>query len=192
MDGQSERTIQTPETCFACVFWILEVNGMISYLGRVCLQQQLSFQHRDGTYEALYGRKCRSPLFWIEMGEAKVHDIDLVQYTSEIVSLIRERLKITFSRQKSYVDPRRRDVEFAVGDYVFLKVSPMKGVMRFGKRGKYLQFSEIQRLPRFVNFGQGKQATKKVLELGRDFSYPTVIRHPKRVPEVGIGIGEPG
>ncbi|MFX6330741.1 hypothetical protein ABTF76_21035, partial [Acinetobacter baumannii] len=68
------------------------------------------------------------------MGEAKVHDVDLVQYTSEVVPLFRERLKTAFSRQKSYADPRRRDVEFAVGDYVFLKVSLMKGVMRFGKK----------------------------------------------------------
>ncbi len=65
-----------------------------------------------------------------------MHDINLVQYTSEMVPLIRERLKTTFSRQKSYADPRRRDLEFAVGDYVFLKVFLMKRVMRFGKKGK--------------------------------------------------------
>ncbi|XP_058002245.1 uncharacterized protein LOC131179418 [Hevea brasiliensis] len=87
-------------------------------------------------YKALYGRRCRSPLCWTEVGETKMHDLDLVQYTSKIVPRIRERLKTAFSRQKSYADPRRRDVDFAVGDYVFLKVSPMKGVMRFGKKGK--------------------------------------------------------
>ncbi|XP_057994969.1 uncharacterized protein LOC131175273 [Hevea brasiliensis] len=87
-------------------------------------------------YEVLYGIKCRSPLYWIEVGEAKVHDVDLVQYTAEMVSLIRERLKTAFSKQKSYPDPRRKDVEFVVGDYIFLKVSPMKGVMRFEKKGK--------------------------------------------------------
>ncbi|XP_057984523.1 uncharacterized protein LOC131169325 [Hevea brasiliensis] len=87
-------------------------------------------------YEALYGRKCKTPLCWIEVGEVRVHDLDLVQYTSKMVLLIKEHLKTAFSRQKSYADPRRKDVEFAVGDYVFLKVSPMKRVMRFGKKGK--------------------------------------------------------
>ncbi|XP_021692185.2 uncharacterized protein LOC110673373 [Hevea brasiliensis] len=85
-------------------------------------------------YEELYDRKCRSPLCWTEVREAKLHDVYLVQYTSEMIPLIREWLKIAFNRQKSYVDPRRKDVEFAVGEYVFLTVSPMKGVMRFGKK----------------------------------------------------------
>ncbi len=61
-------------------------------------------------YKPLYGRKCRSPLCLTEMGEVKVHDINLVQYTSEMVPLLRERLKTAFNRQKSYADPRRRDV----------------------------------------------------------------------------------
>ncbi|XP_057984604.1 uncharacterized protein LOC131169400 [Hevea brasiliensis] len=88
------------------------------------------------SYEALYDRKCKSPLYSTEVREARVHDLDLVQYTSKMVSLIKECLKIAFSRQKSYADPRRKDVEFIVSDYAFLKVSPMKGVMRFGKKGK--------------------------------------------------------
>ena len=61
---------------------------------------------------------------------------ELVQMTSEKVPIIQQRLKIAFSRQKSYADPKRKDVLFSVGDLVFLKVSPMKGVMRFGKNGK--------------------------------------------------------
>ena len=56
--------------------------------------------------------------------------------TSEKVLIIQQRLKTAFSRQKSYADPKRKDVSFSVGDLVFLKVSPMKGVMRFGKKGK--------------------------------------------------------
>ena len=60
----------------------------------------------------------------------------MIKETTEKVPLIRDRLKTAFSRQKSYADPKRKDVQFAVGDHVFLKVSPMKGVMRFGKKGK--------------------------------------------------------
>ena len=60
----------------------------------------------------------------------------LVQVTSEKVLIIQQRLKIAFSRQKSYADPKSKDVSFSPGDLVFLKMSPMKGVMRFGKKGK--------------------------------------------------------
>ena len=61
---------------------------------------------------------------------------EFVQITSEKVSIIQQRLKTAFSRQKSYADPKRKDVSFSTGDLVFLKVSPMKGVMRFSKKGK--------------------------------------------------------
>ena len=61
---------------------------------------------------------------------------EIIQDAAEKVILIKRRLKTAASRQKSYADPKHRDVEFQVGDYVFLKVSPMKGVMRFGKKGK--------------------------------------------------------
>ena len=90
-------------------------------------------------YEALYGRKCRSPVHWDEVGERKLLGPELIQQTAEAVSKIRkirQRLYIAQSRQKSYADTRRRDLEFEVGDLVFLKVTPMKGVMRFGKKGK--------------------------------------------------------
>ena len=61
---------------------------------------------------------------------------EIIQDAAEKVALIKRRLETTASRQKSYADPKRRDIEFQVGDYVFLKVSPMKGVMRFGKKEK--------------------------------------------------------
>ena len=86
-------------------------------------------------YEALYGRKCRSPLCW-EIGERQLTGPELVQITSEKVPIIQQRLKTAFSRQKSYADPKRKDVFFSTRDLVSLKVSPMKGVMRFGKKGK--------------------------------------------------------
>ena len=87
-------------------------------------------------YEALYGRSCRSPLCWIEVGESSITGPDLIRDTSENVSLIRQRLLTTQNRQKSYTDVRRRPLEFEVGDHVFLKVMPKRGVVRFGKRRK--------------------------------------------------------
>ncbi|KAL5566261.1 hypothetical protein UlMin_029425 [Ulmus minor] len=87
-------------------------------------------------YEALYGRKCRSPIHWDEVGERKLLGPEIVQKTVDIVEKIRQRMKTAQSRQKSYADRRRKPLEFAIGDKVFLKVALMKGVMRFGKRGK--------------------------------------------------------
>ena len=71
-----------------------------------------------------------------EVGEKELTGPEIIQGAAEKVALIKRRLETVASRQKSYADPKRRDVEFQVGDYVFLKVSPMKGVMRFGKKGK--------------------------------------------------------
>ena len=88
------------------------------------------------SYEALYGRPCRSPLCWIEMGESSITGPNLIRDTSEKVSLIRQRLLTAQSQQKSYADVQRRPLEFEVGDHVSLKVIPKRGVVRFGKRGK--------------------------------------------------------
>ncbi|KAL5555304.1 hypothetical protein UlMin_037540 [Ulmus minor] len=87
-------------------------------------------------YEALYGHKCRSPIHWHETGEQKFMEPDFVDATTQAVKQIRERMKAAQDRQKSYTDTRRRPLEFEVGDHVFLKVAPMKGVMHFGRKGK--------------------------------------------------------
>ena len=87
-------------------------------------------------YEALYGRPCRSPLCWTEVGESSITGPDLIRDTSEKVSLIRQCLLTAQSRQKSYADVRRRPLELEVGDHVFLKVMLKREVVRFGKRGK--------------------------------------------------------
>ena len=87
-------------------------------------------------HEALYGRKCRIPLCWTKLSEKKVIDPDLIQETEENVKMIRERLKVAADRQKSYADLKRKDIQYEIGEKVFLKVSPWKKVMRFGKNGK--------------------------------------------------------
>ncbi|GJY00970.1 hypothetical protein Tco_0359122 [Tanacetum coccineum] len=91
---------------------------------------------RCAPFEALYGRKCRSPIMWVEVGEGQLIGLELVQDTTEKISQIKDRFKAARDRQKSYVDKRRKPLVFSVGDYVLLKVSPWKGVVGFGKKGK--------------------------------------------------------
>ena len=86
-------------------------------------------------YGALYGRPCRSPICWTEVGESSTTGPDLIRDTTEKVGLIRKRLLMAQIRLKSYADKRRRPLEFEAGDHVFLKVMPKRGVVRFRKRG---------------------------------------------------------
>ncbi|KAD3640202.1 hypothetical protein E3N88_29425 [Mikania micrantha] len=87
-------------------------------------------------FEALYGRKCRSPISWTKIGEVQITGPELIQETTDKIQQIRDNLLAARSRQKSYADKRRKPLEFQVGDMVLLKVSPCKGVIRFGKKGK--------------------------------------------------------
>ncbi|XP_076901280.1 uncharacterized protein LOC143555642 [Bidens hawaiensis] len=87
-------------------------------------------------FELIYGRKCRAPTCWEEVGEKIIEGPELVQITNEKVTVAREKLKEAQSRQKSYADQHWRALEFQVGDHVFLKVSPCHGVRRFGMKGK--------------------------------------------------------
>ncbi|KAH0643764.1 hypothetical protein KY290_035213 [Solanum tuberosum] len=87
-------------------------------------------------FEALYGRHCRSPAGWFESTEPRPRGTDLLQEALDQVRVIQDRLRTVQSRHQSYADRRRRPLRFYVGDRVFLRVSPMKGVMRFGRRGK--------------------------------------------------------
>ena len=87
-------------------------------------------------YDALYGKRCRSPIGWFEVGEISLLCPILVYKTLEKVHIIRNNLQTAYSRQKSYVDHRRRDLEFEEGDKVHLKISTMKGVVRFRKKRK--------------------------------------------------------
>ncbi|XP_073045879.1 uncharacterized protein [Primulina eburnea] len=87
-------------------------------------------------YEELYGRKCRLPIHWDEVGERGEFGTDLIKQTTEIVVKIRDKMKTAQSRYKSYADNHQRELEFAVGDHIFVKLASLKGVMRFGKKGK--------------------------------------------------------
>jgi hypothetical protein len=82
-------------------------------------------------FEMLYGCRCRTPLFWSEAGEHKVFGPDILQEAEKQVCMVRENLRVAQSRQKSYIDHRRRELSFEVGDFVYLKVSPMRGLCHF-------------------------------------------------------------
>ncbi|KAK2416602.1 hypothetical protein QL285_038986 [Trifolium repens] len=136
-DGQSERTIQSLEDLLrACA---LEHKGswdeflpLIEFTYNNSYHSSISM----APYEALYGRKCRTPLCWYEVGENKLLGSDFVQQTTDQVKLIREKMKAAQDRQKSYSDKRRRPLEFETGDHVFIRVTPRTGIARAIKTKK--------------------------------------------------------
>ena len=87
-------------------------------------------------FEALYGKKCRTPLNWVEVGDHGYFGADFIKEAQEEVSIIQSHLKASQSREKAYADKQRGPLQFVVGDHVYLKVSPMRGVHRFGVHGK--------------------------------------------------------
>jgi hypothetical protein len=135
-DGQTER-----------------VNQILEDMLRECAMQygrswdkSLSFaefsynnSHQESlkmvSYETLYGCRCRTPLFWSEAGEQKVFGPYILQEAEKQVRMVRENLRVVQLRQKSCADHRRRELSFEVGDFVYLKVSPMRGLHRFKARG---------------------------------------------------------
>nr|GEU95980.1 putative reverse transcriptase domain-containing protein [Tanacetum cinerariifolium] len=136
-DRQSERTIQTLEDMLrACV--IDYENGWERHLPLVEFLYNNSYDAniKAPLFEALYGRKCRSPVCWAEVRDAQLTGPELIHETTEKIVQIKQRIEAARDRQKSYADVRRKPLEFQVGDRVMLKVSPWKGVVRFGKRGK--------------------------------------------------------
>jgi hypothetical protein len=87
-------------------------------------------------FKVLCGRRCRTPLNWIEPGEKVIFGHDLVEEAEATVHRTQENLKATKSRQETYANKSHRPLEFKVRDHVYLRVSPMKGVKRFGVKGK--------------------------------------------------------
>ncbi|KAA0050009.1 pol protein [Cucumis melo var. makuwa] len=136
-DDQTERLNQVLEDMLrACA---LEFPGSWdSHLHLMEFAYNNSYQATIGMapFEAFYGKCCRSPVCWGEVGEQRLMGPELVQSTNEAIQKIRSRMHTAQSRQKSYADVRRKDLEFVVRDQVFLKVAPMRGVLRFERKGK--------------------------------------------------------
>jgi len=143
-DGQSERTIQTLEDMLrACALEYTRNWDHNLTLVEFAYNNSYNFSIDMMPYEALYGRRCRTPICWDEVRERKLSKIELIDQTREVVNRIWGKLRAAQHRQKSYADTRRRPLEFNVRDHVFLKVSPLKGSLRFGQKGKLT--------PRYIN-----------------------------------------
>nr|GEZ70692.1 putative reverse transcriptase domain-containing protein [Tanacetum cinerariifolium]GFA10944.1 putative reverse transcriptase domain-containing protein [Tanacetum cinerariifolium] len=136
-DGHSQRTIQTLEDML-CACTIDFGKGWVNHFPLVEFSYNNSYHAsiKAAPFEALYGRKCRSPICWTKVGKAQKLCPELIQETTEKIVQIKQRMQAARDRQKSYADLKRKPMEFQVGDKVMLKVSPWKGVVRFGKRGK--------------------------------------------------------
>ncbi|KAG7548022.1 Reverse transcriptase domain [Arabidopsis suecica] len=136
-DGQSERTIRTLEDMLrACA---LDWGGSWEkHLTLVEFAYNNSYQASIGMspYEALYGRACRTPLCWTPVGERMLFGPKIVDETNEKMKFLKVKLKEAQDRQKSYADKRRKELEFKVGDLVYLKAVTYKGDGRFSKRKK--------------------------------------------------------
>ncbi|XP_042012110.1 uncharacterized protein LOC121760519 [Salvia splendens] len=118
-------------------------------------------------YETLYGKKCRSPLYWDEVGERKILGPDSVEEMIEIGRQIRERIKEAQDRQKSYADARRTDLQFKVGDKVFLKVSLLALPPSFGNVHNIFHVSQLRK---YV-FDPKHVVHQEEMVLGPDLSY---------------------
>ena len=87
-------------------------------------------------YEMLYGRRCRTPTCWLDLGGKQYASSKLVQHTEDKMNITRERLRVAREHQKKYPYSKHRPKTFEVGEKLMLKVSPWKGIIQFGKRGK--------------------------------------------------------
>ena len=136
-DGQTERVNQILEDMLrACA--LDNGSSWDENLPYAEFSYNNSYQSslKTSPFEVLYGRKCRTPLLWDGVGERQLFGPDLIKDAEEKVRLIRDRLKIAQSRQKSYADAKRKEVTYEIGDRAYLRVSPLRGVKRFGIKGK--------------------------------------------------------
>ncbi|KZV38008.1 hypothetical protein F511_10229 [Dorcoceras hygrometricum] len=118
-NGQSERVIQILEDLLrACIIDFIESWDLKLPLVEFAYNNSFQASIQMAPYEALYGRKCRMPLHWDEIGERDGLGPDLVEQTMNVVRKIKERMRAAQSRQKSYADNRRRELSFDVGDHV--------------------------------------------------------------------------
>jgi hypothetical protein len=135
--GQTERANQILEDMLrACVLDFSQKWDECLPLGEFSYNNSYQESIEMAPFEALYGRRCRTPLNWSKPGERYFFRPDMVKETEEKVQKIIHNMKKAQACQKSYADRRRQPLCFLVGDYVYLKVSPMKGVSRFGIKGK--------------------------------------------------------
>nr|GEW67154.1 putative reverse transcriptase domain-containing protein [Tanacetum cinerariifolium] len=134
-NGQSDRTLQTlKDMLHACVINFGSSWDRHLPLVESSYKNSYHVSNKAAPYEALYGRKCRSPVYWSEVEDSQLNGLELIRDTTEKIVQIKNRLLAARRRQKSYVDKRLKPLEFKVGDMVLLKVSPWKDAVHFRKR----------------------------------------------------------
>ncbi|XP_073152864.1 uncharacterized protein [Henckelia pumila] len=137
IDGQPERTIQILEDMLRAVMLYFGASWQES-LPLVEFSYNNNYQSsiQMAPFEAVYGKKCRSALFWDDLYETPITGRDMIREMSDKVKLIQIRMRTAQDRQAKYANVRRRPLHLEQGDRVFLKISPFRGTIRFGKRGK--------------------------------------------------------
>ncbi|KAL8097339.1 hypothetical protein AgCh_030469 [Apium graveolens] len=175
-DGQSERTIHTIEDMLR-VCAIDFKGSWDEHLPLIEFAYNNSYHASIGMspYEALYGHKYRSPVYWDEVGERKILGPELVQQTKEVVEVIQKRLIAAQDRQRKYANQSRKDMEFEEWNLVLLKVSPWKGLTRFGKKGKLI--------PRYVG---PFEILKRIGKVAYKLALPPHMEHIHNVFHVSM------
>jgi hypothetical protein len=136
-DGQTERTNQVLKDMLrACAIQYGTSWDKCLPFAEFSYNNSYQASTKKSPFEALYGRKCRTPLYWDQIGERQVFGPHIIADAEQLVQQVRENLRVAQTRQKSYADVRRRDLTFAVDDHVYLKVSLMRGICRFNVKGK--------------------------------------------------------
>jgi transposase InsO family protein len=136
-DGQTERVNQILEDMLrACVIHYGKNWDKYISLAEFSYNNNYQSSLKMAPFEALYGRRCRTPLNWSQAGEREIFGPDQVLKVEDKVRVIKKNLEAPQATQKSYHNKRRKPLQFEVGDHVYLKVSPTKGVQGFGIKGK--------------------------------------------------------
>jgi hypothetical protein len=187
-DGQTERTNQILEDMLrACALKYGKSWDKSLPYAEFSYNNSYQASIKIAPYEALYGRQCRTPLFWSQSGESQVFGPEVLKDAERQVQMFRESLKVARSRQKSYVDKRRRYLSFEIGDFIYLKVSPMRGTRRFRVKGKLA--------PRYVGpfkiidrKGEGAYQLELPPQLSEvhDVFHVSQLKKCLRVPEVQL------
>ncbi|WVZ96673.1 hypothetical protein U9M48_042279 [Paspalum notatum var. saurae] len=185
-NGQTERLNQILEDMLRAY----TLNKSLSY-AEFSYNNTYQASLKKAPFEVLYNRRCRTPLLWDQVSEKVVFGPDMIKEAERQVQKVRNNLKVAQSRQKSYADHRRRELTFEIGDHVYLKVSPIRGLRRFKVKGKLA--------PRYIGsfwIVDKKGAVEYQLELPAQLSgvhdvfHVSQLKKCLRVPEEQIPLEE--
>ncbi|WVZ76286.1 hypothetical protein U9M48_024273 [Paspalum notatum var. saurae] len=179
-DRQTERTNQILEDMLrACaIHYGTSWDTCLPYV-EFSYNNSYQVSLKKSPFETLYGKRCRTPLFWNQTCEKQVFGPDIIQDVEQQLQIVKENLRVAQPRQRSYADVRRRDLSFKVDDHVYLKVSPMRGIRRFNMNGKLASryIGPFKILRRKVKVPE-EQASLEGLDVQEDLTY---TEHPVKI-----------